>query len=335
MLPAHHPSDGRLAVILNANAGRVTRALARRVRRAVGEEHVFLTTSPEHADEALRTCIERDYTAVFAGGGDGTIVDTINGLERYRGGADRLPAVGVLRLGTGNALAHWLGAGWPVWDLRRYARGDLHTRRRIRMVESEGTLFPFGGVGHDAAILNHYYEWKNRFADTPFAKLFSGLTGYLLAGFGRTLPTYLTRPNAQMRVVNTGAPARRIRPGGDPFGPTVPTGGTLYEGPACFVGAATTPLLGYGMKFFPYSTLHPDRMHVRLLDFTPIQCATNLPAGWRGTLSGEGVFDWYAERIRVQFDQALPYQMGGDPKGYRTEVTFGMSEHPVTLIGQA
>ena len=335
MLPAHHAPSGRFGVILNANAGRVTRFLAQRVRWAVGDEHVFLTESQAHADEALRTCLERDYTAVFAGGGAGTIVDTINALERYRPQVGKLPAVGVLRLGTGNALAHWLGAGWPVMDLRRFATGALHTRQSIRMVASEGTVFPFGGVGHDAAILNHYYELKKRMAGTALSSLCSGLSGYLIAGFGKTLPTYLSRPNTQMRVVNVGAPARRIRPGGDAFGPELPAGETLYEGPACMVGAATTPLLGYGMKFFPYATTRPNRLHLRLLNFSPWECAVKLPAGWRGTLSGDGVFDWYAEHVRVTFEHALPYQMGGDPKGYRTEVTFGLSEHPVTLIGQA
>ena len=330
----HHPSDGRFGVILNANAGRVTRALARRVRRTVGEDRVFLTTSRESATEALQTCIERGYKTVFAGGGDGTIVDTINSLERFRGDA-QVPAVGVLRLGTGNALAHWLGAGWPVQDLRRYQGGGLHSRMSIRMVESEGTLFPFGGLGHDAAVLNDYYELKKKYENTPFAGLMSGLTGYFIAGLGVTVPRFLTRDNTRIRVVNLGGDAWRIGPGGDRVGQPVGYGQTLFEGPASVVGAATTPLLGYGFRFFPFAARRPDRLHLRVLDFSPLRCVKEIPAAWNGTMSGEGVHDFYAERVRVQFEHSMPDQMGGDPKGYRDEVGFGLSEHPVTLVGQA
>ena len=42
-----------------------------------------------------------------------TIVDTINTLNSFRNDAPKLPAVGVLRLGTGNALARWLAAAAP------------------------------------------------------------------------------------------------------------------------------------------------------------------------------------------------------------------------------
>jgi diacylglycerol kinase family enzyme len=332
----HHPTDGRFGVILNANAGRVTRALARRVRRTVGEDRVFLTTSQEHANQALLTCIERGYKTVFAGGGDGTIVDTINSLERLRPDlSTALPAVGVLRLGTGNALAHWLGAGWPVRDLQRFHSGALHSRRSIRMVESEGTLFPFGGLGHDGAVLNDYYELKKKYEGTALAGLMSGLSGYFIAGLGVTVPRFLRRDNTRIRVVNLGGEAWRIGPGGDRVGKPVGHGETLYEGLASTVGAATTPLLGYGFRFFPFAARVPDRLHLRVLDFSPLRCVKEIPAAWNGTMQGEGVHDFYAERVRVQFEQSMPYQMGGDPKGYRDQVSFGLSEHPVTLVGQA
>ena len=280
--------------------------------------------------------MEREYKTVFAGGGDGTVIDTINTLERLRSeGRAVVPSVGVLRCGTGNALARWVGAQAPEHTLSGWMQGRLHRRMRIRMVTSEGTLFPFGGLGNDAAVLNDYCKLKERVAGSWAERLCSGLPGYFLAGLGITVPRYLRRGSPRVRLINTGDAAWRLGPGGQPIGDTLPHGAVLYEGPATTIGAATTPLLGYGVKLFPYATTRPGSFHLRALDLTPLQCVANIPAAFRGTMEGPGVFDFHVSRVRMVFDQALPFQLGGDAKGYRNEVEFGLSEEPVTLIGQA
>ncbi|MCB9797006.1 MAG: diacylglycerol kinase [Alphaproteobacteria bacterium] len=327
--------QGPFGVVLNANAGRVTPRLTAAIREVVPEDHVFLTESKEHAEDVLRTCVTRGYRTVFAGGGDGTIVDAINTLSRLREQGADMPDIGVLRCGTGNALAHWLGSGSPVDTLSRFTRGEVHRHQPIRMVQAEGRLFPFGGLGHDAAILNDYYAVKTRWKGTALEWLSSGLTGYVWAGFGKTLPNYLLRETPTVRVENTGGPAWRIGPGGDPVGEPIPTGGLLYEGPAVAVGAGTTPQLGYGVRFFPFALRQPGAFHLRLLNLSPLGCVAALPGAWRGTLTGPGVHDFYADRVRVSASHALPYQAAGDPAGARQELSLGLSETPVTLIGQA
>ena len=59
-----------------------------------------------------------------------------------------------------------------------------------------------------------------------------------------------------------------------------------------------------------------------------------LPAA-RGTLDHPKVHDYYVENVKVIFSKKVPFQLGGDPKGYRNEVSFGLSEHPVNFIGRA
>ena len=336
MFPASHAPSGPAGVVLNRNAGRVTRALARRVQGIVGADHVFLTESPEHAEEVLGLCVEREYKTVFAGGGDGTVIDTINTLERLRSARSApMPSVGVLRCGTGNALARWVGAQRPEHTLSGWMEGRLHRKMRIRMVTSEGVLFPFGGLGNDAAVLNDYYNLKKKVAGTWAQSLCIGLTGYFLAGLGMTVPKYLRRGSPRVRLINPGGEAWRLGPDGQAVGEPLPHGAVLYEGNATTIGAATTPLLGYGVKLFPYATTRPGSFHLRALDLTPLQCVANIPAAFRGTMGGPGVFDFHVSRVRMVFDQALPFQLGGDAKGYRKEVEFGLSEQPVTLIGQA
>ena len=327
--------DERYAVVLNANAGRVTAKLTEAIRAVVPSDRIFLTQSPEHAKEVLRSCVERDVRTIFAGGGDGTIVGVINTLEELRPTYGHVPAVAILRLGTGNALAHWLGSGPPLTDLTQWRSGAVHRAVSVPMVEAEGTLFPFGGLGHDAAVLNDYNRLKKASKGKWWRPLTFGLMGYLLAGFTRTAPNTLLRPPLRVRVLNIGGPAHRLGPRGQVLGPDIPAGATLYEGPATLVGCATTPMYGYGMRMFPWADARPDRFQLRLLNMSSLAAAANLWPAWQGRLDHPGRHDFHVDRVRVLFEGAMPYQVGGEAQGYRKELVFGLSSHPITLVSRA
>jgi diacylglycerol kinase family enzyme len=336
MLPAptYTLPDDRYAVVLNANAGRVTPRLARALRRVVPDERIFLTESREHARDVYRSCLDQNVGTVFAGGGDGTIVETINTLRALADEGRPIPSVGVLRLGTGNALAHWLGSGRPVRDLRRWEAGQVHRSVPIHMVEAEGTLFPFAGLGTDAAVLNDYNLIKGQASGKWWQPLAKGIAGYLIAGYTRTVPNCLRRPTQMVTVTNLGRPAFRIGPNGREIGPPIPHGSVLYEGPVSAACCATMPYYGYGMKMFPHATKRAGRFQLRLIRMSAIQMALKLPAVWKGQ-APTGILDFYADRVRVQTHGDMPYQLGGEAKGYRNDVTFSMAECPVTLVGQA
>lgn len=336
MLSSYRVPRGPFGVVLNANAGRFSRRLAESVKAAAGEDHVFLTESEDHAREVLGRCLEREYRTVFAGGGDGTVIDAVNtlaGLGAWPGEGG--PAVGVLRMGTGNALARHLGCTDPVKDVSDYAAGVIHRETPIRMVEAEGSVFPFAGLGHDAAVLNDYVEMKRRYAETALAPVFSKLTGYLVAGLGVTVPRYLRRSNPTVTLYNLGDAAWRAAPNGEEIGPHIPRGAVLYRGPCSMLGASTSPILGYGVRFFPHAERRPGRFHLRLINMSAWQSAVNFPAAARGTLDHPDCHDFYVERVRAVFDEAMPYQLGGDARGYRSEITFGLSRIPVTFVGRA
>lgn len=335
LVPTYRLPDERYAVVLNANAGRVTEALTASIRAVVPPDRVFLTRSPEHAREVLRACVEADVRTVFAGGGDGTIVGVINALEELRAVHAQVPAVAILRLGTGNALAHWLGSGLPVADLAGWRAGAVHRAVSVPMVEAEGTLFPFGGLGHDAAVLNDYNRLKKASRGRWWRPLTFGLLGYLVAAFTRTIPNYLRRDAVRVRVVNLGGPAVRLGPQGQPVGAPIPEGATLYEGPASLVGCATTPMYGYGMRMFPWAAARSDRFQLRVLNMSAVQAAAKLWPAWHGRLDHPGRHDFHVERVRVVFDGAMPYQVGGEAQGYRKEMVFGLSAHAVTLVSRA
>ena len=332
-VPTYTLPDDNFAVVLNANAGRVTPRLARTLGDVVPRDRLFFTESEAHAAEVFGHCIDRSYGTVFAGGGDGTIVGAINSLENQRGDAP-MPNVGVLRLGTGNALAHWLGSGRPAQDLRRWNNGHVHRSVSMHMVEAEGTVFPFAGMGVDAAVLIDYNEIKTRSKGLWWQGMAKGLTGYLIAGYLKTVPNYLRRPSHRVRITNTGRPAFRIAPNGREIGRPIPTGGLIYEGPSSAVCCASMPFYGYGMKMFPHATRRAGRFQLRLINMNALQMAWSLAKVWRG-MTPPGIHDFYVDCTHIEFEDAMPYQLGGEAMGYRKEVTFSLASYPVTLLGQA
>lgn len=336
MLPAprFRLPDQHYTVVLNANAGRVTPALVRQIRAAVDDPaQVHLTESPEHARAVLQQALHGGTRTVFAGGGDGTIVGVINTLRDL--GARKQTAIGMLPLGTGNALTRWVGSRSPVEALRRWRSGAVHQLRYLPMIEAEGDAFPFAGAGADAAILNDYNDIRERGKGQWWEPLSHGIAGYTLAGLTRTLPRYLRRPRTHVEVINLGAPAQRLGADGALLGEPIPTGGVIYRGTAALVGAATTPLLGYGMRFFPYGDTRPDRFHLRIADTTPLQSARLIPAAFRGITGHPLVHDIHAEQVRIRFEDALPYQYAGEARGYRQELVFGLSRHRTPILTTA
>lgn len=72
------------------------------------EANLFATDSPEHADDEARRAMATGYDTIFACGGDGTIHNMIQVM------ANTPVALGVLPMGTANALAHDLGLPMSV-----------------------------------------------------------------------------------------------------------------------------------------------------------------------------------------------------------------------------
>jgi diacylglycerol kinase family enzyme len=318
-------------VVLNQNAGRVTPGLVDRLSQIVPSNRIHLTTSLLHSRDVVQECIERGSQTIFAGGGDGTIVDVVNTVHEFA--TDHTPTIGVLRLGTGNALAHWLGSSSPEQDLRRWMQKQEYTAVEANMVEAEETLFPFAGIGIDAAVLNDYNLTKRHAKDKWYGSILKGITGYIWAAHTRTLPNYLKNPKQYVRITNLGRPAFRIGPNGGEIGEPIPTGAVLYEGEVSTVTAASTPFYGYKMKMFPFATQRKGRFQLRVVEMSPLQIARHIYSAWNGELRHPQLLDYYVDRVRVEFEQAMPYQLGGEATGFRKEVVFSLASRSTKMLG--
>ncbi|MGE6763540.1 diacylglycerol/lipid kinase family protein [Corallococcus interemptor] len=320
-----------IAVLVNLRARKGTEGMGGLVKDLLPRARVALTRSLDEAREWVDQLRHDPPSLLLAGGGDGTITGLLNEL-RSQGVA--LPAIGVLPLGTGNAWARVTGAPRPQVALKQIAAyGErLPPLRPFSLVRVEGRVAPFAGTGWDAEMIQ---DFKNQLASAgPLKKSQSGLRGYLGAMFTRTVPRHLFgEGNPNVSVYNLGASALTI----DATGAVrpLPNGGEgqlLYQGPAGVAGAATTPEWGFGFKAFPFAQAVPHRLSVRVYGAGVMEATRNMFRLWRGEHPMPRMHDFFVERLRMDFDREVPFQMGGDVLGMRRSLEFDLAEENVNLV---
>ncbi|SEM22458.1 Diacylglycerol kinase family enzyme [Stigmatella aurantiaca] len=321
-----------VAVLVNLRSRRGSEVVEGLVRRFLPRARVVLTHSVEEArawiDQQLRP---NPPSLLLAGGGDGTITGLVN---EFHAQGLALPALGVLPLGTGNAWAHVTGAPRPAKALQQLAAyGErLPPLRPFALVRVEGSLAPFAGTGWDAELVQ---DFKSQLASSgPLRGTQAGLRGYLGALFSRTIPRHVFGDgNPQVSLYNLGEPALTVDaqgairplPGGE-------TGALLYRGPAGVAGAATTPEWGFGFKAFPFAQALPHRLSVRVYSGSVLEATRNMFKLWRGAHPMPRMHDFFVQRVRMEFDRDVPFQVAGDVIGLRRSVEFELAEQSVQLI---
>ena len=344
-LPAR--SANRVAVLLNANARSVSDTLKRELENFVPPEDLYYSRCFDDARSISRQVLDKGYRTVLTGGGDGTFVGYVNCLfdqaqqprvDTALGafklvpvpvGEILMPRFGVLKLGTGNAVADYVGASGRrigvVEDILRARSGEVSVARPLHLVLHDGKRAPFAGLGIDAAVLNDYVSLKERFGP--------GGLGYFCSVVGKTLPSYLLqRGIPQVEVVNLGAPAQQLGADGKPVGRQIEQGEVIYRGPCKIAAVSTVPNYGFGFRAFPHALRAPGRFQLRLAAIGVPRILTHLRTLWRGGPAPAGVLDFHCDKVSVRFDREMPLQVGGDAEGYRREVVFEMAERPLELL---
>jgi diacylglycerol kinase family enzyme len=323
-----------IAVMVNLRARRGSERVGGLVKRFFPRARLALTRSLEEARDWISEQLRpRPPALLLAGGGDGTITGLINEL-RAQGVA--LPAIGVLPLGTGNAWAHVTGAPKPAEALAQLAACGEHLPplRPFSLVRVAGQVAPFAGTGWDAELINDFKNHLTAMPPGPLRAVNAGLRGYLAALFTRTVPRHLFGTgNPNVKVYNLGGQALTM----DARGAIVPvphggTGALLYEGPAGVAGGATTPEWGFGFKAFPFAQAVPHRLSVRVYGAPVTEATRNMFKLWRGEHPLPNMHDFFVERVRMEFDRDVPFQMGGDVLGMRRVLEFDLAQESVQLV---
>jgi len=329
-------SSGQFAVYLNANARHVSPKVVAAIEELVHPDDLFYSETREDAQRHAATILARKYPTVFTGGGDGTVVQFINALDVLtHGDSARIPVLGVLSLGTGNAMSSLVSSGNPIQDLKAYVTNPSQDISPISLVSCEDHLFPFGGLGIDAEILSDYENVKKKMAVGKLKPVFEGVGGYFMSFFGATAPrrikAILHNETTTVRIINVGERAYQIGPSGE-MTRSFETGETLYDGPALAVMAGTVPVYGFGLRILPWADRHPNHMHVRVGRFNVFSGLAAMPRIWKGNYQGEGFADFYADGVSMTCSQPVPFQMGGDSFGMRDHVVFTLRQGVVRLL---
>src|SRR5262249_5995487 len=157
------------------------------------------------------------------------------------------PAVGVLRLGSGNAIADTVGASdEPATDLVDLMRGRAHWKA-VPLVDVLGVRAPFVGMGVDAMLLEDNERVGRAVDRVPGGRFVGGATRYALSVALRSMPRFATTQRPIATVTNVGSPALEMTKQG-PSGRTIPSGSVMWKGAVTLVAAATIPFFGFGLR---------------------------------------------------------------------------------------
>ncbi len=327
----------RVAVVVNGRAKSVNEEVISTLDRIMAGGDLFVSKSLSDARDIARLIIMRGYHTVLTGGGDGTFTVMVTEVvKEARRRAAALPRFGLLKLGTGNALAWVVGASSRgIGDLQ----ADIDRlmtdagSRPIHLVEVEGRIAPFCGLGFDAALLADYAKMRSLLGRTPLKAVSNGFLSYALAAAMHTIPMAVLGPMPHLRVINAGGEAYRLGSRGTRVGAPFTKGDTIYEGPARLAALSTIPYYGFGFRVFPYANERPDRMNLRITTITAGPFVRNAKAIWRGEYeSSEHLFDFLVEAVDIEIDPVKPLQIGGDYIGERSHVHAALTEEQIRLV---
>ena len=349
-LPEVAPDPARVAVLLNRNARQVNDRLLRAIERLVGPEHVYYSRSIEEAEGFCREIVQRGYGTVVSGGGDGTLVRTINLVQRYIDESNAwrqerfrrfgelqhrlmMPRFAFLRLGTGNGLSRVVGASNPYNDIRYLIEEKPTATVQLPLIDCGTERFFFGGMGYDSQLLADYNWLCDKAGQGPMRHLTKSLAGYFAALFMRTLPRALMHgADLQIRVTSKEEASYVDPRRGDMCCP-LPANSVLYEGPVSMLGVGTTPFFGYGMRVFPFAGHLPGTMHLRLTTLSALGSMVRLPAIWNGTMRHPTkMHDFLVREVSIELNKPFPFQHSGDDHGAVSQLNLKIADSPLSLV---
>lgn len=336
--------DAKVAVLLNANARKVSEKVIRSLSHVVPREDLFLSRSMIDARRIIQTVLERRYHTVFTGGGDGTFMsfvnETLKQLEhRNQYHHQAPPKFGVLKLGTGNGIASCVNAS-PLRgerildDVLRARAGEVPGYRELDLLMIDGRRAHFAGVGVDGRIINDFLWVKQNLGRKPVLKTWmaEGPGAYFWGVALRTVPHYLGHSAlSEIEIYNTDdRPAFRLGSDGAPVAEYRP-GERMFKGKVSICSAGTTPYFGYHFRAFPFAGRRRGYFSLRAVSITSGQLLSNLSSVWKGKYF-KGFNDFHARKVSIRSEEQLPFQMGGEPEGYRKELTIEIAPERVELV---
>jgi diacylglycerol kinase family enzyme len=331
------PRVRQVAVVLNTCARKVDDQTLQWIRSVVPHEHLYLSNSLDDLAPICEMLVARQYDAVLWGGGDGTFVRGVGALMQTAASHfARMPEVGVLRLGTGNAVAETLGSAEATPDglSLDLSRARAHARRReLTLLDIDGQPSVFAGFGLDSQILDDHGRTVDLLKSVGLGGVVQNANlRYFLSVTGMSLPRFVLSPRTEVIAINRGEPAIRIDVDGRPIGAPIPAGRVLWRGQATLASCASVPFYGLGLKMFPHAQQRADRFQLRMSNVSAVEILSHLREVWRGHYQGKHVHDFLCDSVELVLSKPAPFQSGGDLVGDRSRMTIGIHPQRVSVV---
>lgn len=243
--------------VVNPRAGsgiRVFNAVADRMRKLGVPFHAAATTGPGDAPVLAQLARQKDFSALVAVGGDGTLNELVNGLLTPDGGVDDHLPVALIPRGTAQDFAR--GLELPLTPAAAVEHLVNGTERRIdvgRIRFPDGSVRLFVnvlGVGLDAEVAGRAKDVRPAVASFPAHMI--GLAGALADYRNRDLSLTLD--------------------------------GEAYRSKCSMVVIANGPYYANNMRLAPDAQLDDGELDVVIVgDLGPLDLLLNLPRAFSGT----------------------------------------------------
>lgn len=331
-------ANPKIAIVVNKMARAVDDNVPNRIRDAITTEKLYVCSSLAQLKETAKKVVEKQFDVVLLGGGDGTFSRWVTEIMNLQ--PKKIPAFGVLRLGTGNGMAEALGASSVIFSpfgtkgIAEELSMAKNPEARIEktMLKIGGRYAPFAGMGLDAFILNDYDFIRSILDKVPLLpKKNRGAFDYALAVTAISFWRYATNPLPQVAIRNGAGKAYRIDFNGLPIGPAKPPGEILYRGHVSIVSASTIPYYGWGVRVFPQAdkSIMSECFQLRISAMDVFETLFQLPALFLGKMAHEKLWDFACQEVTIEvlntpenkkYARGLPLQISGDPAGRHKKV---------------
>lgn len=325
----------KVAIILNNNARSVTDDSIYAVTKAaldVGGCEVFLSNSVEKLDSIIDNIIDYRADVVMCGGGDGTFATCVT--KFYNKCKDNLPAFGILRLGTGNALADVLGVCRSYKTSLELAKRGMVSN--LSMLKIKDKIAPFAGIGLDAMILEDYETVKGELNEDPVFKIIESQRGPMDYGLAISLLSFWkvlmghTKSNVTITNVSD-SEAYQIDEHGFVVGNRKGKGETIYHGTAGMIAGSTVPYYGMGFKMFPQVNPSAEGFQLRVINLKIHELITSFPFFIMGDIFHKHITDYHCKSVSIKMERNVPFQLGGDSMGKTNALIIDSVQIPVVL----
>lgn len=307
----------RIAVVLNRNARSITDNVIDEVKSHISkDDKVFVSGSLDEAKSIVKDIIYEGFEVVMSGGGDGTFSQCVSDIASISPWS--MPSFGMLKLGTGNALADILGIGSDMKKEFECAR-NANARTPMSLVKVGEFVTPFAGVGLDAMVLSDYDDIKGELDDDPLFGAMKSQRGKLDYGLAVSLRSIwkfiLDIPMFNIKVTSLGNNATRIDRNGLFVGGNIGQGEEIYSGSAIIAATSTIPYYGMGFKMFPQANPNNSGFQFRVVNMRPHELIAELPKFMVSDLFHEHISDFRCDKIHIQLEKETPSQVGGNFHG--------------------